>query len=176
MAGLLKAFVQANQGEPGTITPNQRRELKALASQHGREKFRAAGMAWLKEGKWNSKTTHPFVAFIGGFEGYAAKAPYEQARKAKGAASAMDAERTTEFWHRKALVGHGEPHIVNKDFLDSLLQEDRDYVAKVREANCLEEMPPNNGRSYIGEALKFIKEREAEAQVTFDEAVEDGNF
>jgi hypothetical protein len=77
VAELLKEFVKRNQGEPGQLSRTQRQDMKALATLHGRETFRAAARAWLAAGKWNSKTTHPFAGFISGFEGYAAAARQE---------------------------------------------------------------------------------------------------
>jgi hypothetical protein len=82
VAALLKEFVSRNDGEPGKCTPNQRRQLKALAST-GREKFRAAAHAWFAHHPWDSRTTDPFSAFIASFESYAAKKAYDDKQKAQ---------------------------------------------------------------------------------------------
>jgi hypothetical protein len=70
VAILLRSFVKYNGGEAGQITTKQRQQLKELARQHSREKFRSAALAWLKASPWNNKTTHPYVGFISGFDGY----------------------------------------------------------------------------------------------------------
>jgi len=55
---------------PLNITPSQRKQLEAKAEQFGGNVFLNAAMLWVKDEPWNSKTTHPYVTLIAGFEGY----------------------------------------------------------------------------------------------------------
>jgi hypothetical protein len=169
VAALLQEFVKQNDGVPGKCTPNQKRQLIELAERHGRENFRAAARAWFKAPTWNYKTTDPFVAFISGFEGYAAKKQYDAMQSKKRIDEDKVLQRTTEWHRRKFTVDcwHGK---MGEEFLASLTQEDRDYIKQVVDAKTLEELPPDNGRNYAGENVEFRKkqsEREQEAAKDF---------
>ena len=165
---LVKGFVQHNDGEPGQISSKQREQLRELLKRHGRETFRGAALVWLKDNPWNSQTTHPFVSFINGFEGYAAKIAYDKKRAEQKSREAADGDSTTRFWAQKFRIGHNEKSLdPSGRYLASLPQEDRDYITKVAAANTLADMPPDNGKNYTWEEIEFRKRERDEAAAQF---------
>jgi hypothetical protein len=173
VAALLKEFVNRNDGEPGKCTPNQRRQLKALAL-HGRERFRAAARAWFAHHPWDSRTTDPFSAFIAGFEGYAEKKVHAEKEKAQREGAVLRIAQTTELHTRKHCVDYTGK--LDHQFLASLTQEDRDYIKQVVDANRLDELPPDNGRNYFVEELEFTKRKRDEQSALTAKAIEDGSW
>jgi hypothetical protein len=174
---LVEGFVKHNSGDPGQITSKQREQLKELLRRHGRETFRGAALVWLKDSPWNNQTTHPFVSLISGFEGYAAKIVYDKKRAAQKAREAIDGDSTSKFWGQKIRVDHEEKLLDPRgEYLASLPQEDRDYIAKVAAANTLAEMPPDNGKQYPTECIEFYKKQREEEAAMFKKDVENGTF
>jgi len=165
MGALLKAFLKENDGEPGSITGKQREQLKELLRRHGRENFRTAARAWMKDHPWDSRTTNPFSRFISGFEGYAAKKSYDVSEKTRLEKQNEDLAAATEFHHRKCLVGYETR--LHPEFLATLPQEDRDYIKQVAAAKGFQDMPPNNGRNYFLEDMEFWQRRDDEAAKEF---------
>jgi hypothetical protein len=82
VAILQSGFVKHNGGIAGNCSRGQKDRMIELAMQHGREKFRVAAKAWLKASPWDDNTTHPFSAFISGFDGYAGTQAYADQKKA----------------------------------------------------------------------------------------------
>ncbi len=174
---LIKGFVKHNAGKPGGISKTQRQQLADLVKAHGRETFRGAARVWLKDIPWNDKTTHPFLTFINGFEGYAAKPGYDRKEEARKKQQASDGDRASRFWNQKFRnTDRGEKLDPGGEYLASLRQEDRDYITKVAAAKNLDEMPPDNGKSYAWDCLEFYAmQREVEAAAAAKEP-EDGKF
>jgi hypothetical protein len=156
---LIREFVRKD-GDPPQVTKPQKMEMKKLLKRDGRENFRAAARAWIKAEPWDARTTHPFASFIGGYAGYAAKKFFDDLKAAENDRQAIDHERTSQFWSRKFRIDHGN---LKKDFLESLTQEDRDFITATAAAKTLEEMPPDNGRTYSVEELEFFKKQRAQA-------------
>jgi len=166
IADLLKAFLKANAGIPGQLSPSQRKEMRELLKRpNGRETFFAAGRAWLKASPWDARTTHPFASFISGYEGYAGVKQYDDNEKKRRDAEPEMVRRATELHQRKAWVSYGS---LREEFFATLTQEDRDYIAAVAAAPNTEVMPPDNGRRYVIEELEFFK-KQREATTTPDD-------
>jgi hypothetical protein len=163
VAALLEEFVKQNNGKPGACTKNQRRDMEQLAK--GREKFRAAARAWFADHPWDDETTDPFSRFIASFEGYAVTGKVKQQRdndvQARRDREASNLERATEWTRRKSSVDWDGK--LNSDYLASLPQDDRDYIAKVAAATKLEDLPPDNGRIYSFEQIEFNKRQREQA-------------
>jgi hypothetical protein len=177
VGNLIAAFVRRNDGTPAGITSKQREQLVELLKQHGCDKFRGAANAWLKEQPWDSRTTHPFVAFINGFEGFAAKIVYDKKRVDEKKRNEENAPALNEFQRRKAITGYGLAVVYKgSDWYKSLTPEDLDYVAKVGAANSLAEMPPDNGKNYSEDEIQFRLKQEEQEQEAIRKAIADGDF
>ncbi len=159
VALLLEGFVKHNDGQPGQCTREQRRQLNELANRHGRDKFRGAAKAWLKDSPWNAQTTHPFSGFINGFESYAAVAPFQEKAAKQKAEQQTNVDRAAEFHRRKARVDYGT---LKADFLATLPQADLDHIKQVADAKGFDDMPPDNGREFQLEEIEFFKQKTAE--------------
>jgi hypothetical protein len=87
----------------GAFTGPQRAALARLAKKHGREVFRAAARTWLKKSPWDNKTTHPFAAFISGFESYVAMSKHKPkeplSQEVIDASNKLAAKRHAEFYN-----------------------------------------------------------------------------
>jgi hypothetical protein len=121
VGALLEEFVKQNYGETvGIFTGPQRAALARLAKKHGREVFRAAARTWMKKSPWNNKTTHPFAAFISGFESYAAMSKHKT--KAPLTQEEIDATNELARQRRVEMFGTVKPADNEPDaneFIDS---------------------------------------------------------
>jgi len=115
IAHLEAGFVKHNQGEAGKLTGRQKEQLKALLARHDRDKFRRAARAWFKAPTWNTKTTDPFLLFINGFNGFLAKAGYDDEEQ----------KRKQEFLGQKAETDRRSAQI-RAEAWDALTPKDKD--------------------------------------------------
>jgi hypothetical protein len=67
-------FVDRFGFAPGNISQKHFDAFDKLSAAYGRERFLAAGDAWMNHGPWNEKTTTHFAKFVTGFASYLALA------------------------------------------------------------------------------------------------------
>ncbi len=144
-------------GRDWGITDDQRRRMEKLAQRDGRN-FLRAGRAFLKHppDKLNNRTTDPWLLFLAGFEKYLLLADEDDAEAARQEAERPKIERAAMLDGRRKSIRLEGLHL-KEEFLASLTDADREYIAKVEAANQVEELPEDNHRDFSEELQAFRK-------------------
>jgi hypothetical protein len=127
--------------------------LTFLVNQMGEELFLAAGKQYILKppARVDERTKCPWMFFRDNVNTYVLEARKAAATKAKEDATRPTIEQELALIDRRSKV-----HVTSADreeFLASLPQEDRDYIAAVDAATKLAECPADNGKDY--EKLRY---------------------
>jgi hypothetical protein len=155
------------------ITPAQRKEMERLELLHGREKFLVAGRSFLKNppAAVNAKSGFGWSFFISGFEGFVASKIVAEREADSELQNKTERDATNRYWDSK-----GPLTSMPAEFIETLSAEDQEYIAKVKAAATVSDLPEDApARSIkLGKlSLEFTTRRHEKQEQEAQEQAED---